>query len=167
MWINSLGIESYVTNLFDDVQDGIVLLQTMDRIRPGIVCWSKVNMNPTMVFKRVENSNYAVVLGKGPFRFSLVGVQGKDIVDGNRKLTLALIWQLMRCHLVEFLESLRQQGGASKPISDEEIVRWANERVSNSGSTRNMRDFSHKDLGKQLNDWPTNRLLILPCTLSF
>ncbi len=46
-----------------------------------------------MVFKRIENCAYAVALGKGEFKFSLVGVDGKDIADGNKKLTLALIWQ--------------------------------------------------------------------------
>ena len=27
MWINSLGIDRYVHNLFDDVRDGMVILQ--------------------------------------------------------------------------------------------------------------------------------------------
>ena len=90
MWINSLGIDTYVNNLFDDVRDGMVILQTMDKVNPGVVDWSRVNPSPTMVFKRTENLNYAVDLAKDPFKFSLVGVQGKDIVDGNTKLLLAL-----------------------------------------------------------------------------
>ena len=27
MWINSLGIDTYVNSLFDDVRDGVLLLQ--------------------------------------------------------------------------------------------------------------------------------------------
>lgn len=146
MWINSLGIEgTCVNNLFDDVRDGLQLLRVMDHVKPGVVCWSKVNMRPTMVFKRVENLNYAVVLSKGPFKFSLVGVAGKDINDGNRKLTLALIWQLMRAHLVGFLATLRQSAEGGK-LSDEEIVRWANERTRGSGYHSAMRDLSDKSL---------------------
>ena len=66
----------------------------MDHVSPGSVEWGRVNKSATMVFKRIENLNYAVDLAIKHFKFSLVGVQGKDIVDGNRKLTLALIWQV-------------------------------------------------------------------------
>ena len=38
----------------------------------------------------VENCNYAVVIGKA-MKFSLVGVGGPDIVDGNKKLTLGAL----------------------------------------------------------------------------
>ena len=79
------------------VREGNCLLQTMDHVRPGVVEWPKVNRPPfKMVFKKLENLNYAVSLGRGPFAFSLVGVDGKDLVDGNKKLTLALIWQVRR-----------------------------------------------------------------------
>ena len=47
-------------NLFEDVRDGMVILQVMDRIQPGVVDHSRVNINPTMVFKQTENCNYAV-----------------------------------------------------------------------------------------------------------
>jgi plastin-1 len=30
--------------------------------------------------------------------FSLVGIGGIDLVDGKKKLTLALIWQMVRKH---------------------------------------------------------------------
>ena len=40
--------------------------------------------------------SYVIDLGKDPFKFSLVGVGGKDIVDGNKKLTLSVVWQLTR-----------------------------------------------------------------------
>jgi len=148
MWINSLGIEScpYVDNLFDDLRDGEVILHTMDHVMPRVVDWTRVNKKPTMVFKRIENLNYAVTLGLGPFHFSLVGVQGKDIADGNKKLTLALIWQLMRFHLVGFLASLRTQRGGGGSMSDTEMVQWANQQVSASGRTSTMRDFSDKSL---------------------
>ena len=104
-----------------------------------------------MVFKRIENLNYAVDLGKGPFGFSLVGVQGKDIVDGNRKLTLAIIWQLFRYHLVAFLTALRKKaGGADTELDDSDMIRWANERVKGGGSPHVMRDFHDKSLASGL-----------------
>jgi len=155
MWVNSIGIDSYVNNLFDDVRDGIVILQTMDLVRKGSVDWAKVNQNcGAQLFKRTENLNYAVELGKSPyFNFSLVGVQGKDIVDGNRKLTLALIWQLFRCHLITFLSSLRKvqtQRGGKGDFTDEQIVEWANEKVVSSGSAHKIRDLHDKSLASGL-----------------
>lgn len=44
---------------------------------------------------KLENCNYAVELGKTA-KFSLVGIGGQDLNDGNATLTLALVWQLMR-----------------------------------------------------------------------
>jgi hypothetical protein len=38
-------------------------------------------------FKRVENTNYVLVLGK-QMKFTLVAVQGSDITDGVKTLTL-------------------------------------------------------------------------------
>jgi len=147
MWINSLGIDAHVSNLFDDARDGLLLLQVMDSVKPGVVDWSKVNKPPfKMVFKKIENLNRAVDLGRGPFGFSLVGVGGKDIADGNKKLTLALVWQLMRCNLLAFLASLRQQGSGS----DDEMIKWANERVAAAGGGSKMRDFGDKSLANGL-----------------
>lgn len=45
---------------------------------------------------QMENCNYAVDLGKKKAGFSLVGIGGQDLYDGNATLTLALVWQLMR-----------------------------------------------------------------------
>ena len=84
-----------------------------------------------MVFKQVENVNYAIAIGKGEFKFSLVGVAGSDIaVDGSKKLSLALIWQLMRAHLVSFLATLKSKTPRS---TDSAMVRWANETVEAAG----------------------------------
>jgi len=151
-WINSLGLDAYVNNLFDDVADGSLLLQVMDHVKPGVVEWSKVNKPPfkpvSAHLKKTENLNYAVELGRGSaFGFSLVGVSGKDIADGNKKLTLALVWQLMRNHLLAFLASLRANSGGG---SDDEMIKWANERVASSGSSVTMRDFGDKSLGNGL-----------------
>lgn len=92
MWINSLGIDGvYVNNLYNDVGDGIVLLKVLDRIQPGSVNWKKVEINPNNKFKKINNCNECVNTGKD-MKFSLVGIGGVDLHDGNKKLTLALVW---------------------------------------------------------------------------
>jgi len=93
LWLNSLGVEPFVNNLFDDLRDGLILLMAMDKVRPGIVDWKRVN-RPAPIkskFKKVENTNYVVVLGKS-LKFSLVGIQGSDLTDGNKTLTLGKIF---------------------------------------------------------------------------
>ncbi len=45
-------------------------------------------------FTKLENCNYCVKLGK-QLQFSMVGIAGKDFVDGNKKLILALVSLLL------------------------------------------------------------------------
>jgi len=144
LWINSLGIEPFVQNLFTDLRDGIIILKVMDIIKPGVVEWKKVNTktadldektSKTFKFKRTENNNYAVLLGgkSGPFQFSLVGISGSDIADGNVKLTLALVWQLMRAHVLQVLSSLGK-------IDEGEMVKRANAKVKDSHRINDLKD---------------------------
>jgi plastin-1 len=96
MWINSLNIDGvYINNLFSDSQDGFNLIKIIDKVFPGIVIWKRVSHDPASRFKKVENANYAVDLCKN-MKLSIVNIGGIDIVDGNKKLILAVIWQLMR-----------------------------------------------------------------------
>ena len=103
MWINSLGIEGvHVENLYEDVKDGILLLKVMDKVQEKVVDWKKVENTPNHRIKKVHNCNMAVTYGKD-MRFSLVGIGGVDISDGNKKLTLALVWQLVKKHTLNVL----------------------------------------------------------------
>jgi len=140
LWINSLGIEPYVNNLFEDLRDGIIILKVMDIVQPGIVNWSKVNTkHPLNKFKKVENCNYAVILGK-QMKFSLVGIGGVDIVDGNQTLTLALVWQLMRQHVLSILKTL------GSDVDEAKMTRWANETVRGHGKSTKMDSFKDSSL---------------------
>jgi plastin-1 len=130
MWINSLGIDDlYVHNLFEDLRDGVVLLQLHDRVVPGTVSWKQVNKPPKNRYKVMENCNYVVVIGKGgPFNFSLVNVGGIDIADRNKKLMLSIVWQLMRMHSLKLLSSVMKDGSMAK---EADVIHWANQRVLN------------------------------------
>lgn len=67
-----------------------VLLETLEKVSPGIVNWKHANKPPIkMPFKKVENCNQVVKLGK-QLKFSLVNVAGNDIVQGNKKLILGV-----------------------------------------------------------------------------
>jgi len=128
-WMNSLGVDPYVHSFYDDLRDGLVLIQLFDKIFPGLVDWKKVNQPPFKAqggeMKKIENCNYAVQLAK-TVKFSVVGIDGKNIYDKNKMLTLSIVWQLMRAYTVSILQQL---SGDNKPISDNDIVAWANGKL--------------------------------------
>ena len=152
LWLNSLDVQPAVNSLFDDLQDGTVLLQAYDKVIPGSVNWRHVNKQPAsgdmMRFKAVENTNYTIELGKH-IGFSLVGVQGADITDGQRTLTLGLVWQLMRRDITRTLSALAQRMG-KREITDMEMIRWANDMSRKGGKTSTIRSFKDQSIGSGL-----------------
>jgi len=144
LWLNSLGIDPFVHNLFEDCHDGLVILRAMDKIDPGCVDWKRVNQNlPLNKFKAVENCNYAVALGKDHFKFSLVGIGGTDIYDKNQKLILAEIWQLMRYHVLSILTKL---SGDGKPVTEDQLISWANATIAQSGKSSKISNLQDPSL---------------------
>ncbi|KAL2319467.1 hypothetical protein Fmac_028436 [Flemingia macrophylla] len=145
LWINSLGNSTYINNVFEDLRNGWVLLETLDKVSPGIVNWKIANKPPIkMPFRKVENCNQVVKIGK-QLKFSLVNVAGNDIVQGNKKLILAYLWQLMRYNILQLLKNLRFHS-RGKEITDADILEWANGKVSSSGSQSRMDSFKDKSL---------------------
>ncbi|KAF9490336.1 fimbrin [Pleurotus eryngii] len=167
LWLNSLGVEPGVFNLFQDLKDGLIILQAFDKILPGSVIWRRVskpkggappppafsgegeeeedigvtpNQSQLSRFKQVENTNYAVELARQN-GMHMVGIQGADIVDGSRTLVLGLVWQLMRMNIIKTLTSLSKTGGG-RSISDTDMLKWANSTAQKSkSSVRPIRSF--------------------------
>ncbi|KAJ0234420.1 Fimbrin-5 [Hirschfeldia incana] len=145
LWINSLGTATYVNNVFEDLRNGWVLLEVLDKVSPGSVNWKHANKPPIkMPFKKVENCNEVVKIGK-ELRFSLVNVAGNDIVQGNKKLLLAFLWQLMRYTMLQLLKNLRSHS-QGKEITDADILNWANRKVKKVGRTSQADSFRDKNL---------------------
>ena len=127
LWLNSLGVDPPVFNLFENLRDGLVILQAFDKILPGSVIWRRVSKPK----EGAGPASYGGGIGAGDedegvdigvtanqstlTRFKcventnyvvdlakqnglhMVGIQGADIVDGKKTLVLGLVWQLMRC----------------------------------------------------------------------
>ncbi|XP_074298705.1 fimbrin-5-like [Silene latifolia] len=145
LWINSLGTATYVNNLFEDVRTGWVLLEVLDKVSPGSVNWKTATKPPIkMPFKKVENCNQVIDVGKG-LNFSLVNVAGNDFVQGNKKLILAFLWQLMRFSMLQLLRNLRSfsQG---REITDSDILNWANKKLKSAGKSSQIDSFKDKTL---------------------
>ncbi|XP_067124802.1 plastin-1 isoform X2 [Centruroides vittatus] len=139
-WMNSMGVSPYVNWLYSDLADGLVIFQLYDIIKPGIVDWNKVHksFNRLKAFmEKLENCNYTVELGK-QLKFSLVGIAGQDISEGNPTLTLALVWQLMRAYTLNILTQLANTG---HPLVEKEIVDWVNNKIKSAGKNSFIKSF--------------------------
>lgn len=148
-WMNSLGVNPHVNHLYADLQDALVILQLYERIKVP-VDWSKVNKPPYPKLganmKKLENCNYAVELGKNLAKFSLVGIGGQDLNDGNPTLTLAVVWQLMRRYTLNVLEDL----GEGQKANDDIIVNWVNRTLSEAGKSTSIQSFKDKTISSSL-----------------
>lgn len=148
-WMNSLGVNPHVNHLYVDLQDALVILQLYERIKVP-VDWSKVNKPPYPKLganmKKLENCNYAVELGKNQAKFSLVGIGGQDLNDGNPTLTLALVWQLMRRYTLNVMEDL----GEGQKATDDIIVNWVNGTLSEAGKSTSIQSFKDKTISSSL-----------------
>ncbi|KAL0125085.1 hypothetical protein PUN28_004317 [Cardiocondyla obscurior] len=145
-WMNSMGVTPYVNWLYSDLTDGLVIFQLYDIIKPGTVNWNKVHKKFTKLRKfmeKLENCNYAVELGK-QMNYSLVGIAGQDINEGNATLTLALIWQLMRSYTLSILTSLAGTQGST--LVDKEIIHWVNSKLQAAGKTSVLKTFQDQAL---------------------
>lgn len=128
-WINSmLPGRLQIRNCQRDLQDGVVILKLLDKIKPGAINWQKVRDKEQIrhKFDKINNCNYAVKTAKGPFALKLVGAGGSDLHDSNQKFIHSLLWQLMRYQSVQALSALSFGG---KKIEDKDILAWANELI--------------------------------------
>jgi len=82
------------------------------------------------------------MIGKS-LKFTLVNIQGADIVDGTKTLVLGLVWQMMRLNIIQTLVSLSKGG---REITDADLVQWANDTVKRGGKSTKMNSFKDSSL---------------------
>ncbi|XP_064313749.1 plastin-1 [Phalacrocorax carbo] len=148
-WMNSLGVNPYVNHLYSDLSDALIIFQLYDMTRVP-VDWNHVNKPPYPLLggnmKKIENCNYAVELGKTKAKFSLVGIAGHDLNEGNPTLTLALVWQLMRRYTLNVLSDL----GEGEKVNDEIIIKWVNETLAKANKKTSITSFKDKSISTSL-----------------
>ncbi|XP_029021309.1 plastin-3-like [Betta splendens] len=150
-WMNSLGVNPRVHHIYGDLQDALVILQLYEKIKVPVDWDHRVNQPPYKGvggghLKKLENCNYAVELGKKKAGFSLVGIAGQDLNDGNATLTLALMWQLMRRYTLNVLEDL----GHGQVAGDDLIISWVNKTLAEAGKTSTLKGFKDKALNTSI-----------------
>ena len=45
----------HINNLYEESKDGIVMLRTLDKIKPGVVNWKIIDKKPNNPFKKTVN----------------------------------------------------------------------------------------------------------------
>ncbi|OWK62268.1 Plastin-1 [Lonchura striata] len=148
-WMNSLGVSPYVNHLYSDLSDALIIFQLYDMTRVP-VDWSHINKPPYSLLggnmKKIENCNYAVELGKTKAKFSLVGIAGHDLNEGNPTLTLALVWQLMRRYTLNVLSDL----GEGEKVNDEIIIKWVNQTLAKANKKTSIISFKDRSISTSL-----------------
>lgn len=140
-WLNNIGLDTHINNLFTDLCDGHVLLQTEDKLQPGIVPWSKVNKQPVkLTFKKNENNDLALSIAKS-MGIKIVNVGGRDITAGDRKPILAVVWQLRRQHLMNYLKQIARQTGKPE-YTDQTLLAEANDMVRRAGKSSMISSYN-------------------------
>ncbi len=115
-WINSLNIDDlYINNLYEECKDGLVLLKVIHKLDPNVVNWKTVDKNPNNTFKKGINCGQVVEACK-KLGLKIPGIGGNDILEGNKKLIIAIVWQLVR---LKYLQIIGNQ-------TEDDLVKWAN-----------------------------------------
>ena len=136
-WINSLELEGIkkVNNLYQESRTAVLLLKIIDEIKPGTVNWEIVEMKKTKNPFKIAVNCQEVNNSSKRIGFSIISIGNKDIQDGKKKHILALVWQMMKAY------TLKKIGEKS----EEELIAWANEQVSEIRRIKNLKE-------KKLND---------------
>ena len=92
--------------------------------------------------KKLENCNYVVSVAN-ELKLSVVGLGGQDIYEGNKKLILGLVSQAMHCYTLSLLESI---ASSDKPLKDEVIVAWVNEKLEKHEKTSKITSFKDQTI---------------------
>ncbi|CAF0873678.1 unnamed protein product [Adineta ricciae] len=149
-FINSLGLEPHVNYLYSDLCDGLIILQLYDIIRPNTVDWSKIYKTFNAIkerFQKLNNCNFAVTYAKDPLFFKVTGIGGSNILEGNKTLTLGLVWQIMRAYTLSILQKLAK---SSTPIADKDIINWANEKLKSANKHTFLTNFQDPSLSDSM-----------------
>ena len=137
MWINSLNLQDenlepiHINNLYEESKTGLLLLKTIDKIKPGVVNWKVVDKKCSNPFKIQVNCQEAVDASK-KCKFSIVGIGGADIREGNKKYILAIVWQLMKEHSLQVIGNK----------TEEELLAWGNEKTDEKYKVKSLKDKS-------------------------
>ncbi|KAL6060975.1 actin binding [Balamuthia mandrillaris] len=95
-WVNwvlskrNLSIEDLST----DLSDGVILINLLELLSGQVL--GKYRENPTSRVLKIENVGLALTFLLNTLNIKLYGISAEDIVDGNTKIILGMIWRLIQ-----------------------------------------------------------------------
>ncbi|ESN95570.1 hypothetical protein HELRODRAFT_86724 [Helobdella robusta] len=93
-WMNSRLVRANkqpIQNFVEDLRDGIVLMQLLEIL-------TGKNLNPERGSSRVHqlnNVDHIIKFMEKHYNIKLVNISSDDVVDGNLKLILGLVWNIV------------------------------------------------------------------------
>ncbi|KAF1330408.1 Alpha-actinin-1, partial [Globisporangium splendens] len=87
-----------IDDLYEDLQDGIRLISLLQIICREKVC-RKFNRKPRMRIQKMENLNFALAFLQKK-NVNVTNIGSSDILDGNNKLVLGLMWTIIKSFTV-------------------------------------------------------------------
>ncbi|KAG1822896.1 calponin homology domain-containing protein [Suillus subaureus] len=135
-WLNTkLEANGYppMHSLVQDLSDGVRLIQLMLACCAGDTSLGRYNKNPRMRVQKAENVNKALefIRQRG---IKLTNIGPEDIIDGNLKLILGMIWTLV---LRFTIADISEEGLSAK----EGLLLWAQRKTAPYKEV-NVQDFS-------------------------
>jgi len=119
-WCNTYLVEKMmkVEDLSADLADGLKLLALLEQIS-GLEVSPVYNKKPKIRVQMIENVNFSLkfLTNQG---IKLVGIDGGNVVDGNLKLILGLIWTIILRYQIQV-----QQGSSAR----QELLDWVRSRI--------------------------------------
>lgn len=92
-WINA-QLGSDVSDLSHDLQDGLVLIRLINHVTTDSYILTPLYAKPTFKLQKVENVSDFLNFCRLVLKINICSISADDIVDGNSKLILGLIWSL-------------------------------------------------------------------------
>ncbi|MCJ1470474.1 hypothetical protein MMC07_009119 [Pseudocyphellaria aurata] len=132
-WLNSKVSprDVAVNDLVTDLSDGVILIHLLEVL--GNESLGRYASKPKLRVQRFENVNIALDFIKGR-RIQMTNIGAEDVVDGNRKIILGLIWTLI---LRFTISDINEEGMTAK----EGLLLWCQRKTACYDEVE-VRDFS-------------------------
>jgi len=117
-WCNTILEKRNLTinDLTTDLNDGILLVQLLEILTSKTI---KHNRKPRIDVQKMENHS-ASFIALNEVGIKLVNIGPDDILQGNQKLILGLVWQM----ILHFKMQAKEGGSANK-----ELLEWVNSKI--------------------------------------
>ena len=80
-----------INDLTTDLSDGVLLIQLIELVS-GTACPEKYHAKPTLEIQKVEN---VLIATRFINQYANINVNPKDVVSGNTKVILAIMWRMI------------------------------------------------------------------------